>query len=115
MEKRAKTTPRKMVNALGEPRSRPKRSGLGTTTEPLKPKMADQGKITFVRGGGDSAMVARSQIEAGVMRRTKRTREGAHGAGEGGGHQEAHAGRSRATPKRYMAKAPRPAGVSWRR
>src|SRR5580704_4112158 len=60
MENRAKTTARKMVKALGEATLRPKSTGLGTATEPLKPKMADHGKMVLSMRVA-KAMVARAR------------------------------------------------------
>src|ERR1700683_280442 len=67
MENRAKTTARKMVKALGEVTLRPKSTGWGTATEPLKPKMADHGKMVL------SMRVAEDMVPRDRKRPRRRT------------------------------------------
>ena len=59
-ENSANTTAKKMVKDLGELVLSPNNDGLAMATEPLKPKMADQGKKALSMALA-KAMVARAR------------------------------------------------------
>src|SRR5271156_5522654 len=93
MEKRAKTTPKKMVNALSELTFSPKRAGRWMGTEPSKPKTADHGKkalsMRLAKGHGQQGQVQAVHAEgrqrdqrpdpAGDLRRHVESEQGAPG------------------------------------